>query len=936
MGDTVEISATANPYYQFVSWQDGNIDNPRSFVLLQDTAFTALWEQLYSVTIDVNDGVNTMEQDVYYRPAGDTLTITNPTKDKHAFVGWRVNGTLTPVDGGSFLYIFSENGITLTAVWKRVPQMVDLGLPSGIKWADINVGAEAEEDGGDMFAWGEIAPKDTFSQANYLYNKDGTYSKYNTTDNLTRLEPADDVAHVLWGGDWRMPTQAELEELKTYCDWTWETRNGVNGYKLTSKSNGASIFLSAHGYKYDVVQDPNQRAYYLSSDLYNEQVSRFWTLSIRKESYWVSPYGRWFGGSVRPVQSSKGVKLTLEANGGVNTMSDSIYIRPAGSTLDITNPTREGYKFVGWERATSQNISNFQGFTTSGTDEIIFDGDDYVDLAFDYRYTDAITVNMWAYMDDWNKFDTTANNMGARLLSCKHGGGYNITTNNKKLCVTIYEMAEKLSRKTISTNVSISSISSGWHMFTLTFDGEYARLYMDATLIGTSPIFSSGKLYYEPNTHLVIGAAVTKSSAILARAYMFFDGLMKNVSFLPNALSTEEISDLYEHEGLARFYFPDHDVTLKAVWKRVLEEVDLGLPSGTIWANINVGAESESDWGDHYAWGETTTKKRYWWEDYRDFERSSGSYIMKKYCFADGGYTKPEYVDNKGVLDPKDDVATTRWGDEWCMPAQTQWQELFQLCTRQWIDEEGKRGYELMGPNGNTLFIPAGGYYGNAVDTLKGTDVNYMPTEGWYWSKCLDERNIEAQHIRFWRTGYKDTTTYRYVGSSVRPVKKKIIATSDHIIWWVHITDSARFTSLSNTKNAGWMYVANGSSASDCYGKPVNRIRLNVAQAGSFTIGKTDGTTYTVIDTLQLVNPTAQPASAATLQIYPIKPVMLGANEHIVFGQPTDLGAFWHSGNAAGITYINSVGPNDADGKITIASNLAIDIGYLPDNTIPQ
>ena len=84
-----------------------------------------------------------------------------------------------------------------------------------------------------------------------------SFTKYNTksiwgkVDNKTVLDPKDDVAHVKLGGSWRMPTDAEWMELKNNCTWTWTTQNGINGYKVTSNKNGASIFLPAAGYRYD-------------------------------------------------------------------------------------------------------------------------------------------------------------------------------------------------------------------------------------------------------------------------------------------------------------------------------------------------------------------------------------------------------------------------------------------------------------------------------------------------------------------------------------------------------------------------------------------------------------------------------------------------------------------------------------------------------------
>lgn len=131
---------------------------------------------------------------------------------------------------------------------------VDLGLPSGTKWAKCNVGASTPEEYGDYFAWGETEPKDNYGWSTYKWYDESTDqltkyctdAYYGTVDNKTTLEPEDDAATVNWGDDWRIPTQEEWKELLENCTWTWTTENGVNGYIVIS-SNGNKIFLPAAG-----------------------------------------------------------------------------------------------------------------------------------------------------------------------------------------------------------------------------------------------------------------------------------------------------------------------------------------------------------------------------------------------------------------------------------------------------------------------------------------------------------------------------------------------------------------------------------------------------------------------------------------------------------------------------------------------------------------
>ena len=137
---------------------------------------------------------------------------------------------------------------------------IDLGLPSGLKWATCNVGASSPSDYGSYFAWGETSSKSDYSWETLRYRIRGNsyrnvkFSKYNTSsasgtvDSKKILELSDDAARANWGGSWRMPTQNEFQELINHCKWEWTTQGGKKGYKVSSRTNGNSIFLPAAGY----------------------------------------------------------------------------------------------------------------------------------------------------------------------------------------------------------------------------------------------------------------------------------------------------------------------------------------------------------------------------------------------------------------------------------------------------------------------------------------------------------------------------------------------------------------------------------------------------------------------------------------------------------------------------------------------------------------
>ena len=156
-------------------------------------------------------------------------------------------------------YIYDTCQITVTGGGSSggSEEVVDLGLPSGLKWRSMNVGASKPEEYGNYYAWAETSPKSNYASSNYKYPStnygDGiiVYAKYDTTpvqgDGKTVLEAEDDAATANLGNGWRTPTFKEFKELRENCTWTWKTQNGVNGMLVTGP-NGKSIFLPGGGW----------------------------------------------------------------------------------------------------------------------------------------------------------------------------------------------------------------------------------------------------------------------------------------------------------------------------------------------------------------------------------------------------------------------------------------------------------------------------------------------------------------------------------------------------------------------------------------------------------------------------------------------------------------------------------------------------------------
>ena len=197
-------------------------------------------------------------------------------------------------------------------------EYVDLGLPSGLLWATCNVGANAPEEYGDYFAWGETRPKDYYYWNTYQYNygnthngdqltkycNDASYGFNGFTDSLTVLQLSDDAATANWGGDWRMPTKEEWRELFNNTTCTWTTQNGVNG-ELFTASNGNGLFLPAAGYRHSsTLYAVGSLSDYWSSSLRTEtEPFLAWSLYIYSDDYFACS-SRDQGKSIRPVREN--------------------------------------------------------------------------------------------------------------------------------------------------------------------------------------------------------------------------------------------------------------------------------------------------------------------------------------------------------------------------------------------------------------------------------------------------------------------------------------------------------------------------------------------------------------------------------------------------------------------------------------------------------
>ena len=351
--------------------------------------------QTYTITFDKQSGSGGTSS--VMATYGSTMpSITVPTRSGYTFGGYYTgtngNGTQYYTASGESARTWDlASATTLYAHWTANAsdghEKVQL-WEGGPYWATTNIGAENPEDYGYYFWWGDtvgykwenntwVATDGSSSNFSFDYSANTpTYNKDITTlqsegwiDGMCVLAPAHDAAHVKWGGDWRMPTQQEQCDLIDNCDWTWTTKNGVNGYEVRGRGDYASnsIFLPAAGCGlWSSLSNAGSYSYYWSSVPIMDW-GNAWKLSFHSSDLFTSEGMRHYGQPVRPLQGTTKVMTNVvtfdRQNGSGGTAS--VTATYGCAMPSITVPTWSGYTFGGYYTGT--NGSGTQYYTASGT-----------------------------------------------------------------------------------------------------------------------------------------------------------------------------------------------------------------------------------------------------------------------------------------------------------------------------------------------------------------------------------------------------------------------------------------------------------------------------------------------------------------------------------------------------------------------------------------
>ncbi len=678
-----------------------------------------------------------------------SYTVTGGTDRVNAVISGNTL-TVTGTNPGTTMIYVTDAATGATAVLNIIVTVeytpedqdyVDLGLPSGTLWGTKNVGASNPEDYGDYFAWGETEPKDVYDWSTYKWcngnsnnlTKYCSSSSYGTVDNKTQLDLEDDAAYVNLGSSWRMPSKEQLDELRTNCSWIYTTINGVKGI-LFIGPNGKMLFMPAAGYR------SGNSLYYSDAEGY------YWSCMNNNNSsygmYFVPGYlgqstsYRCHGFTVRPVYVATSSitpfslpvsELTTFVNSDhyytISNGSGSFSVAVEGTSvlatiesgsLHIHAVTTGVSTVIVTDLITGDIESVVVTVITPQRGDVNCDGvideNDYGEL---YRIVYQNKTPQSTYTADVNANGSITFELGNDILS----------SDNNALIEILY-----------------NDLMTSWNGYPFEdFDALADVQYYDYP-VRKYDINQDGEINIADFTAIIDGA--------LNGAIQGGDGDLDN----DGAVDWRDICIFHVFWLKFNEFWPCETPTEH-------EYVDLGLPSGTLWATCNVGANSPEEYGDYFAWGETEPKSTYNWSTYKWCNGRDSTFT--KYC----GSSDYGTVDNLTELKLEDDAAYVNWGTSWCIPNDEQRQELVNSCSWLWTTRNGVNGYQVTGPNGNTMFLPAAGYRYYASLYNAGSN-------GRYWTSTINgPRSNTALYIHFVSDNIPFYAGYRMMGHTIRPVR---------------------------------------------------------------------------------------------------------------------------------------------------------------------
>ena len=565
-------------------------------------------------------------------------------------------------------------------------EYVDMGL--SVRWASANLGALNIEDIGEYYAWGETYTKDSFTWNNYTLSQhpDGDQMiKYNRDDNLTILLSEDDAVHSALGGNHRMPTKGEWEELWNNSTSKLISINGRWGYLLTSNVNQNRIFLPLSGLiDGEQLRDGMRPRYWSSSHTNGDGLGKARNLN---ESCYQSTYryygdDRRLGMPIRGVYDYKAEQIELTPGTFIDM---GLSVEWASSNIGAANPESIGYYFA-WGELKSKTEFSWSTYKWKSNESFT-------------KYNGADGLKILDLEDD--------------LVYYRYGSNHRMPTRAEW---------EELWNNCTSEQVVIN----GRRGLLLTSDKNQNKIFLPFSgIIDEKQLRDGMRPRYWSSTHTNgdnLGKARNLNESCYQSTYRYY-GDDRRLGMPVRAVKAK-----YEV-----------DVTPG-------EMVDLGLSVN--WASYNMGATSPEMTGNYYAWGETSAKNNYTWDNYSLSQHPSGN-----------GMTKYNSDDGLRLLDWNDDVVHSEKGGSWRMPSKAEWEELQNNCD--WIETTlySVRGYRIVSrKNSNSIFLPCSGLMdeGQLRDGMRPR----------YWSSTHTNGDNLGKARNLNESCYQ--STYRYYGDDRR------------------------------------------------------------------------------------------------------------------------------------------------------------------------
>ncbi len=519
---------------------------------------------------------------------------------------------------------------------------VDLGLPSGTKWAKFNIEASSPEKFGKYYAWGEKAAKSTYTWKNYKYCSGTATTCKNIGYDISK-NPAYDIAYSLYQeAGAGIPTAQQWNELISKCTWKESTKNKVKGYTVTGP-NGNTIFLPFSGCSYDGKDyGKGTYAYYWTANNVSTNASKAQAANIKtgvKAS--LINLNRRTGVAIRPVITTEPQESDVEL------VDLGLSVKWASQNLGAANESAYGDYYAWGETETK------------------------------IAYT-------WKNYQHANGSAKTARNIGANISQTYYDAAFQ---SNEGLVMPTAAQWKELIEKCTWKEATVGGIKgyrvtgpSGKSIFLPLSGCSYDGKQVSA---GTSAFYWTSDNY---------SSDVSKAQA----------------AYLKSGAKTA-VNVIQRRTGAA----------IRPV-ERKAEYVDLNLPSRNLWTTCNLGANSEEQAGNYYAWAEKTPKNDYTWKNYSISLTNLPMYIDAFYTCDMEGFMLEGIAE--APYDPSckkmfiDNGAKTYMRT---MPTKEDFQELIDYCTIEEKTVLGIKGLRFTGPNGNTIFMP---YAGSCYDGKKPQD----------------------------------------------------------------------------------------------------------------------------------------------------------------------------------------------------------------------